>query len=48
MTLVIQIFVYPDAWWTEHSLWIAMALSIVVKGAGSVSVDALLLKKTGR
>lgn len=42
MTLVIQIFVYPDAWWTEHSLWIAMQLALIVRGAGLFSLDALL------
>jgi putative oxidoreductase len=44
MTLVIQIFVYPDAWWTEHSLWIAMQLALIVRGAGLFSLDALLAK----
>ena len=44
MTMVIQIFVYPDAWWTEHSLWIAMQLALIVRGAGLFSLDALLTK----
>ena len=44
MTMVIQIFVYPDAWWTEHSLWIAMQLALIVRGAGLFSLDALLSK----
>jgi putative oxidoreductase len=48
MTLVIQIFVYPDAWWTEHSLWVAMQLSLVVRGAGFLSLDALLARKSGQ
>lgn len=42
MTLVIQIFVYPDAWWTEHSLWIAMQLALIIRGAGMISLDAIL------
>lgn len=42
MTLVIQIFVYPDAWWTEHSLWVAMQLALIVRGAGLISLDQLL------
>ena len=41
MTMVIQIFVYPDAWWTEHSLWVAMQLALVVRGAGLFSLDSL-------
>ena len=42
MTLVIQLFVYPDAWWSVHSLWAAMALILLSRGAGALSVDALL------
>lgn len=41
MTLVIQIFVYPEAWWQVHSLWIALALILVVRGGGLFSFDAL-------
>jgi putative oxidoreductase len=42
MTLVIQIFIFPDAWWPDHSLWAALALVLIVRGSGSLSVDALL------
>jgi putative oxidoreductase len=42
MTLVIQIFVYPDAWWTEHSLWTALALVLIVRGGGKLTIDNLL------
>lgn len=45
MTMVIQIFVYPDAWWTEHSLWVAMQLALIVRGAGAISLDHLLARK---
>lgn len=45
MTMVIQIFVFPDAWWPVHSLWVALALVLIVRGGGGLSVDALL---TGR
>lgn len=41
MTLVIQIFVYPDAWWPEHSLWAALALVLVTRGGGLLSLDTL-------
>lgn len=44
MTLVIQIFVYPDAWWQVHSLWFAMALVLVVRGGGSIALDAPLAR----
>lgn len=48
MTLVIQFFVYPDAWWPEHSLWIGLALILVLRGGGLASLDALLVRKTRR
>lgn len=48
MTMVIQIFVYPDAWWPEHSLWTALALILVLHGGGLISLDALLVRKTRR
>lgn len=41
MTLTIQVFVYPDAWWAAHSLWAAMSLILISRGAGIFSVDAL-------
>ena len=44
MTLVIQLFVYPDAWWPEHSLWAALALVLVLRGGGLLSLDALLTR----
>lgn len=45
MTLTIQFFVYPDAWWPEHSLWVALALMLIMRGGGLFSVDALLVGK---
>lgn len=44
MTLVIQIFVFPQAWWGTHALWTVMALYLVVQGPGRISLDTL----TGR
>jgi putative oxidoreductase len=38
MTLVIQIFVYPDAWPT-HLTWAALLLLLVARGGGTVSLD---------
>lgn len=38
MTLVIQLFVYPDAWPT-HLSWAAILLYLVAHGAGPVSLD---------
>lgn len=45
MTMVIQIFVYPEAWWQVHALWVAMALVLVVRGGGSISLDAPLARQ---
>lgn len=42
MTLVIQIFVFPDAWWPTHSLWVALALVLITRGAGIFSLDAAI------
>lgn len=39
MTLVIQIFVLPDAWWGSHALWIVMAAYITAHGPGRLSLD---------
>jgi len=38
MTLVIQTFVYPDAWPT-HGVWAAALLWVVAKGPGAWSLD---------
>jgi putative oxidoreductase len=45
MTLVIQIFVYPEAWWTVHALWLALALQLVTRGPGDLSLDRLLWRQ---
>ena len=41
MTLVIQLFVYPDAWPT-HLSWAGLLLYLVGRGAGTLSLDRLL------
>lgn len=41
MTLVIQVFVYPDAWPT-HLSWAALMLYLVGRGAGRLSLDRAL------
>ncbi len=45
MTMVIQIFVYPEAWWSVHIIWVALALVLIVRGPGAISVDAVLAKR---
>lgn len=39
MTLVIQFFVFPDAWWSVHVMWTALAAVIISRGAGLFSID---------
>ena len=46
MTMVIQLFVYPEAWWPEHSLWIGLALIMIARGPGLISLDHLLVRAT--
>lgn len=40
MTLVIQFFVYPEAWWSVHLVWVALAGVLVARGGGLFSFDA--------
>ena len=44
MTLVIQLFVYTDAWPT-HILWFAPLLLILARGPGALSLDHLIWKR---
>ncbi len=41
MTMVIQLFVFPDGW-PEHILWIALLLGLIARGPGAVSIDHLI------
>lgn len=43
MTLVIQIFVYPEAY-ALHATWAALALLLIKNGAGKASLDALVTR----
>ncbi|NMN04731.1 MULTISPECIES: DoxX family protein [unclassified Novosphingobium] len=45
MTLVIEVFVYPDAWPT-HLSWAGLLLPLLAKGGGRVSLDSLLRHKS--
>jgi putative oxidoreductase len=44
MTLVIQIFVYPDAWPT-HLSWLALLLPLVAHGGGDWALDRLIVRR---
>ncbi|MFD0709900.1 TQO small subunit DoxD family protein [Photorhabdus luminescens] len=43
MTLVIQIFVYPDAW-PVHATWLTAQLYLVTYGGGKFSLDRLIYR----
>lgn len=44
MTMVIQIFVYPDAYAT-HLSWAGLLLIIIARGPGVVSLDHLIARR---
>lgn len=46
MTLVIQLFVYPDAYPT-HGTWLAILLLLTAKGPGRLSIDHLIARRYG-
>lgn len=43
MTIVIQLFIFPEAWWPVHSLWAALALVLIMRGGGLVTADTALV-----
>ncbi|MGO4565016.1 DoxX family protein [Rhizobium sp. 2YAF20] len=47
MTLVIEIFVYPDAWPT-HGTWAVCFLVIIAGGPGRISIDHFIARHFGR
>ena len=46
MTLVIEIFVYPNAWPT-HGTWAACFLILIARGPGTWSIDHLIKARYG-
>ena len=47
MTLVIEIFVYPDAWPT-HGTWATCFLVIIAGGPGRIALDHLIVRRFTR
>ncbi|MGB5725384.1 MAG: DoxX family protein [Parasphingorhabdus sp.] len=47
MTLVIQLFVYPEAWWQTHIIWVALTGILIVRGGGMFSLDRMIGHKFG-
>lgn len=48
MTLVIQFFVYPEAWWSTHIVWVALAATLVSRGGGQFALDRILASRRAR
>lgn len=44
MTVVIQIFVYPD-FWHEHIIWAAALILLILRGGGNYSLDRRIVNK---
>ena len=47
MTMVIEVFVYPEAYPT-HGVWAAVLLYLIARGPGAISVDHLLAARMAR
>ncbi len=47
MTLVIEIFVYPDAY-PVHGVWATALLFLIAKGPGKLSLDHWIARRYGR
>jgi putative oxidoreductase len=44
LTAVIQVFVYPESW-PSHVQWLAFLLPLLARGAGRISLDALIARR---
>ena len=42
MTMVIQLFVFPDAWLNAHMFWATILFAVVVLGPGKISLDHVI------
>lgn len=42
MTAMIQIYVMPQALWSVHVYWAAILLVLLARGAGQISIDAIV------
>ena len=45
MTMVIQFFVFPDAWLGAHMFWAALLFGVMALGPGPISLDRLLFRR---
>ena len=42
MTVLIQVYVAPGAFWTLHAYWLALLLVLLTCGPGAISVDGII------
>jgi len=42
MTVVLQVYVAPEALWSMHVYWAAMLLALMTCGPGAISLDAII------
>jgi len=42
LTVLIQVYIAPDAWWSAHVYLVAMLMVLMSVGPGAISVDALI------
>lgn len=47
MTLVIQVFVYPQSW-ADHLAWLTFLLLLLTRGPGAISLDYLVARHFAR
>jgi putative oxidoreductase len=47
MTAVIQLFVFPDAWFSDHMWWAVILFAVMALGPGKLSLDHLLSRALG-
>ena len=45
MTMVIQLGVYPDAWFSAHMFWAVILFAVAALGPGPISLDRLLFRR---
>ena len=45
MTMVIQFFVFPDAWLGAHMFWAALLFAVMALGPGPLSLDRLFFRR---
>jgi putative oxidoreductase len=42
MTVALQVYVQPEAWWTMHAYWVSILLVLMTCGPGALSFDRLI------